>query len=142
MPIWKYYYIMNYDILNSGKVVYIIISYLSETEEKELDNIGRVVLKRGNEQFKISIRDVYCYGEIDFSTNSQDFKQLDDFDLCSIKLMHGQDIWSDYSYAQHKCFSPTNRVRWTETWSSAIYAQQCHGMIGKPERTIIFKYTK
>ena len=116
------------------------MTYITEEEENKLDNSENIVIDRGDISFDIKPNNVYCYGSVDFSTDSSDYNIIDDFDFLKHLTDTGVKIPSDYNYKEHACYSPLSRCRWTETWSPAELAQIAYSYIGKPERIVLFKH--
>lgn len=115
------------------------MTYISEKEEIALDKGETINLKRGNRTWTITTRNIYCYGEVDFNTGSEDMKQIDTFDFLNYLGGVGLHIYSDYHYDTHECHSPIKNCRWTETWHPAKIAQYAHGCLKKPQRIVLFK---
>lgn len=112
---------------------------INEQEEKCIDDIKDSTLKfqRGNMSFSVRMRDIYCYGEVDF-TNEEDLNQIDSFDFLDHLGAKGICIWSQYDYKTHSCKTPNKRILWTETWRPAVVAQIAHGRLAKPQRILLF----
>lgn len=112
---------------------------ISEQEEKDIDNIKNSTLKfqRGTMSFSVSMKDIYCYGEVDF-TSIEDLNQIDSFNFLDYLGASGINIYSNYDYETHSCKAPNRRLLWTETWHPAIVAQMAHGYLGKPQRILLF----
>lgn len=112
---------------------------ISEQEEKSIDNIKDSTLKfkRGDLSFSVKMKDIYCYGEVDF-TNKEDLNQIDSFDFLDHLGISGIYIWSQYDYETHSCKTPNKRLLWTETWRPSVVAQMAHGYLGKPQRILLF----
>ena len=76
MPIlMRDYFVMTSHFSNSIEKELIIMIPISEKEENALDN-GNLVCNRGGFKYYIDSSQVICYGEIDFSDNSDDFKVI------------------------------------------------------------------
>ena len=118
------------------------MTYISEEEEAALDKGEVLTLKRGNRTMTVMPNHLYCYGEVDFSTNSDDMYQIEDFHFLDYLGAKGLHIYSDYHYDTHECHSPLPQCRWTETWNPAEIAQYAHGCLGKPQRIVLFKIVK
>lgn len=116
---------------------------ISEQEEKNIDNIRDSILKfqRCNMSFSVRMKDIYCYGEVDF-TNKEDLNQIDSFNFLDHLGATGIHIWSQYDYKTHSCKAHNKKLLWTETWHPSVVAQMAHGYLGKPQRILLFnKYT-
>ena len=116
----------------------IVIIPITEAEEKSLDS-GELRVDKGNQRFTITKSELICYGEIDLSTNSDDYKVIENMKWLDSLGFQGLCIPSDYDYNEHACYSPTGRLRYYETWNPAVAAQYRHGCLGKPKRCCIFK---
>lgn len=118
----------------------IIITYITKDEEDKLDSGRTLIIKRGDKQFKITSKDYYCYGSIDFNTGSDDYNTLASFKLIKLRDgMRGFYIPSNYNYNTHSATSDRPKGRWYDTLKSEKVCQYLHGVLGKPEKTIIFK---
>lgn len=138
LPIYQ-----NYRILCSNANGYnirrTIMIPISEQEEKDIDNIGDSTLKfkRGNMSFSVKMKDIYCYGEVDF-TNEEDLDQIDSFNFLDYLGANGIRIYSNYDYKTHSCKASNKKLLWTETWCPSVVAQITHGYLGKPQRILLF----
>lgn len=141
MPIYQDYRILNKNISNIGTKITIMIP-IDEEEEKLIDNIDKQTLKfnRGNRSFSITMRDIYCYGEVDF-TDKNTIDQISNFKFLDYLGAVGVHIYSRYDYATHSCSSPKRHCLWTETWNPAELAKMAHGYLGKPKRILLFNQT-
>lgn len=112
---------------------------ISEQEEKSIDDIKDSTLKfrRGDISFSVKMKNIYCYGEVDF-TNKEDLNQIDSFDFLDHLGSSGIYIWSQYNYKTHSCKAPNRKLLWTETWRPSVVAQIAHGYLGKPQRILLF----
>ena len=135
MPIIKEYRTVNSRTERNG-VAY-IMTYISDKEELELDNNHAIKLKRGKDTFEIKAyrQNVICYGNIDFTTNSDDYITLRDL-IPFNKVVH---IPVDYDLATHCCYSPNKSYRTCECSDIAKVCQYNYGVLGKPNKVIIFK---
>lgn len=115
------------------------MSSLTEDEEKRLDNKETIEIIREGTKFTIAPTDVYCYGNIDFHTGSDDYKQLAKFTFLNHLCFCGIWVPADYNYDKHVCYSEIGRPTWYDTTRPEVLAQYVHGILGKPKRTIIFK---
>ena len=135
MPIIKEYRTVNSRTERNG-VAY-IMTYISDKEELELDNNHAINLKRGDKTFEIESyrQNVICYGTIDFTTNSDDYIDLRDL-IHFNKVVH---IPIDYDLETHTCRSPIKRYRSCECSNIAEVCRYAYGVLGKPDRVLIFK---
>lgn len=112
---------------------------ISKQEEDEIDRIDNHILTftRGNRDFSVTMKDIYCYGEVDFNDDDT-LDQIDEFKFLSHLGGVGIPIISRYDYETHSCSSHLKRPLWTETWSPADLARITHGYLGKPKRILLF----
>lgn len=112
---------------------------INEDEEKLIDNIDKSTLTfhRGNRSFSIQMRDIYCYGEVDFN-NKETLDKIEEFNFLDHLGAVGVHIYSRYDYKSHSCTSPMRRCMWTETWNPVELAKMAHGYLGKPQRILLF----
>lgn len=112
---------------------------ISRQEEDEIDRIDNhiLVFERGNLSFSVTMKNIYCYGEVDFN-DDETLNQIDDFKFLSHLEGVGIPIISRYDYETHSCSSHLKRPLWTETWSPAKLAKIAHGYLGKPKRILLF----
>lgn len=112
----------------------VVITSINENQEKSLDNGESIEL---NEKFIVNPKDVYCYGEIDFS-NDDDINTINNFDwICD--PVKGESIPAHYNYETHTCESINLHIGEHETFDNVKIAMYGHGCIGKPKRCLIFK---
>ena len=116
----------------------IIMIPISEKEELAIDN-GFLQTTRDGFTFSIDKSTVICYGEIDFSTNSDDFDVIQDMNWLDHLDSIGIPVPADYDYKEHCCYSPNKFYRYYDTTNPAVITQYIHGRLGKPERCCIFK---
>lgn len=150
MPTRKGYYVMTSRTSGIKTKDVIIIASISSKDFDKLQNDEPIDLKFTNDcrndkfnkvEFHIEPDDVYCYGDIDFNEDSEDFETLDGFNWLNDKL-NGIHMPIDYDYATHTCLSPTSKYRTNECRSCAKMTQYAHAAIGKPKYVCIFKETK
>lgn len=128
-----------------GKTKEIIITYLTEAEEKLIDNGEIVKLKRGSLTFEVRNSDevgksnIYTYGVIDFTRGSKDYEMLKN-EMWFNHLTHrGVNILANYDYNENIAVSDIPGGRWYDTVRVEVITQFKHGQLGKPKRCIIFK---
>lgn len=141
MPISKDYQTVIYHTNTTnqyGKVteqVRIIMAPISEKEEALLDKGKAISISRGGIDFTIDINNVFAYGQVDFSTGSDDYEAMDELipykDVVYLPL--------NYDYKTHTCKTDRKFYRTYETNNIAAMAQYAHGKLGKPDRVVIFK---
>lgn len=118
----------------------IIISSITEEEELDLDNNKAITIKRGNKTFNIQPNNIECYGVIDFHNSSDDMDIIADFNWLNHLTFGGVVVPSNYDYERHCVQTPLNIPLVYDTFRPEVVAQYAHGLIGKPERSIIFKH--
>lgn len=141
MPIIKDYQTLICRTESTSKIS-VMMTYITEDEEHELDNNRPIIIKRGNITFMVNPQTVYCYGEIDFNTNSEDYKTLATFNWLDHLTDRGIGIPANYNYKTHTCVTPLRQYQYYDTVKPEVVAQYLHGVLGKPERTLIFKLAK
>ena len=119
----------------------IIMSYLTEAEEKAIDDEEEITIKRGNCSFPVSIKNIYVYGNIDFSKDSEDLDRLSNFDWFTIKDMQGVCIPANYEYETHSCYSKMDKPEYFDTTRAECVCKYVHGFLGHPKRCVIFSHT-
>lgn len=135
----------NYHILTKHKTVagisQTIMIPITEEEEIAIDNIDKEVLRfdRGERTFSVTMKDVYCYGEINFA-DKDTINRLESLTFLDYLGAVGKHIFSNYNYVNHTCSSPKKYPLWTETFSKVLVAKYAHGCLGKPNRVLIFKH--
>ena len=112
---------------------------ISEKEEEAIDDNKVLFLDRGGCTFEVSVKNIICYGEIDFNKNSDDFYELADLEWCGNDSMRGVDIPARYDYPTHTCKTPVKCIQTFDTMRFELVAQYAHGFLGKPKRVAIFK---
>ena len=120
----------------------VIITGITEGEELLLDDGHAITITRGDMIFVIEPKDIVAYGIIDFSTNSEDYETIEEFRYLDHLGLFGVSIPANYHYDEHCAYSDTNRYKTFDTTNPARLAQYAHGFIGKPERSLIFKWTR
>ena len=138
MPIFQDYYVLISRIDKSCREQ-VIITYITEEEEQQLDKGKQVTLNRGNTLFQVHGNNIYCYGEVDFHEGSDDCKQIATFNFLDYLGWKGIVLPSDYHYDTHECHSPLRSYRWYETWQPDVLARYAHACLNKPKRIVLFK---
>ena len=125
-------------------VLDIIMSNAEGIHDKvELINLQDYTIKKDN---------VLAYGHINLKDNSKDFLSLETLKLHNFNIHKGIKIPNNYDYANHCCYiekgkrpnylnSPTlqmDGIDWTTTTNIAKVIQYNHGMLGKPNKVVIF----
>lgn len=120
------------------KVFY--IAEINESIEEEIENKKSEFIKfpiNGN-IVNILKTQICFYGEMDFTTGSEDYETIKDYD----DLFSGNSsfIPANYNYDTHSC-NVENILKTWETFRPELIVQYFHGRLGKPKRCIIFKRT-
>ena len=138
LSIFPHYRILNSKKINTGTKSTVMIP-IDEDEELLIDNIDKQTLHfhRGNRTFSVQMKDIYCYGEVDF-TDKDTLDKINDFKFLAHLEEVGVRIYSNYAYETHSCSSPKRCCLWTETWNPAVLAKMAHGYLGKPKRILLF----
>lgn len=139
MPLSTEYVIVNSRIERNGLKEVIIMTYLTEEEEKALDDGKRIKVKRSKRTFVIDPGMIYCYGDVDFREGSDDCDVIDSFSFLDYLGAVGIRIPSDYHYDTHECHSPLKCYRYTETFRPSVLCRYCHGVLGKPKNIVLFR---
>ena len=124
---------------SKNEVESIVIISIDEKEEKKLDK-GFLQCVRDDQTFSIHQNEIVCYGEIDFTTGSDDYNTIEEMTWLEYLGAKGICIPSDYNYEEHCCYSPISKCRYTETFNPARLTQYLHSRLGKPQRVCIFKH--
>lgn len=118
----------------------IMMTYITEDEEKQLDEGYDIRIKRGPYSFNVKPSDVECYGIIDFHRGSEDLEIIASFDWLRHLTFCGVVVPSNYDYENHCAYSDLKIARVYDTTRPEVVAQYFHGTLNKPERTLIFRY--
>lgn len=115
------------------------MTWISKSEESKIDHLRNNILTlvRGDKTFEITSNKIYCYGQVDFN-NDDDLDIIDNFKFLNHLTDRGVAIYSRYDYNTHTCKSTSKRLMWKECFSPAELATYAHGMLGKPERIVLF----
>lgn len=117
------------------------MTYINEKEEELIDNGKELNIERNGKTYKIKPNQIYCYGEIDFSDNSEDNQKINTFDCLNyLDGFTGISICSNYDYNNHICLSNIPEYQWTHTWNLSKLCQYAHGCLNKPKRVLMFKH--
>lgn len=138
LPIFPHYRILNNN-RSSVCCKFTIMIPIDKEEEQLIDNIDKQILtfERGDREFKVSMKDIYCYGEVDFN-DKDTLNKIEEFNFLDYLVGVGIHIYSNYDYESHSCSSPKRYCLWTETWSPATLAKIAYGSLDKPKRILLF----
>lgn len=142
MPIIPDYQTLICRTINSKEQHSVIMAPISEQEEAKFEKYGVINLKRGNLKFIIEAKDVYCYGEIDFSNGSDDMETIASFNWLDFMIERGVSVPANYHYEDHSCLTDGDDYKTYDTTKPEVVAKYKHGVLGKPARVIIFRYIK
>ncbi len=135
--------VQNFLILSRNKVgkstKATIMIAIDEDEEKIIDNIDKSIISftRGNKTFEVTMKDIYCYGEIDFEDKNT-LDKINTFKFLDYLGNSGIYIYSNYDYEHNAVNTPKKHPMWTETWSPLQLIKYAHGRMGKPQRVLLF----
>lgn len=129
---------MNRNTSSIGTKLTVMIP-IDEDEEKLIDNIDKstLIFIRGDRKFSVKMRDIYCYGEVNFE-DEDTLNRISEFKFLDYLGAVGIRIQSRYDYKTHSCSSPKRYCLWTETWNPVDLAKMAHGFLGKPKRILLF----
>lgn len=118
----------------------VLLTYLTEEEEQELEEKQVITITRKNKEYTIYNRSIYCFGDVDFSNNSDDYCDIAELNILSNLTFSGIRIPANYDYGNNSVTSNTNYVKWYDTVYIEDIIQYCHGLLGKPKKVLLFKY--
>lgn len=139
LPIREDYYSLVSKKNTSKQNESVVMTYITEAEENAIDKGKTITLKRGNLSFTVNPTNIYCYGEIDFSNDSEDMNVISTFTWLDHLLTRGVYVPSHYNYERHECVSNNKRPMWYDTTKCEVYAKYVHACLGKPKRCLIFR---
>ena len=139
LPVREDYYSLVSKKLLDRRTESVVMTYITEEEEEVIDAGKTITIKRSNLSFTIKPSNIYCYGEIDFSNNSEDMDIISTFTWLDHLLIRGVCIPSNYNYDKHECISRNKQPMWYDTTKCEVLAKYVHGCLGKPKRTLIFR---
>lgn len=117
----------------------IIMIPITEDDEQKLDK-GSLRVIIDSKEFFIFPNNVICYGEIDFSNDSEDMNTISNMNWLDHLTLRGVTVPSDYNYEDHCCYPPGKYIRYYDTTNPSIVAKYAHACLGKPQRCCIFKH--
>lgn len=126
---------------------YILDIIMGNVEESN-DKIESVTLQN----YTIKKDNILAYGHINLKDNSKDFLSLETLKLHNFDIHKGVKIPNNYDYENNCCYvekgkrpnylnSPTlqmDGIDWTTTTNIAKVIQYNHGILGKPNKVVIF----
>lgn len=115
----------------------VVMVGITPKQEEALDNGETITVTKKDHlrsfDFVISPKQVYCYGEVDFSNDSEDKKHIEDFKFLDNLGAGGYPIDS-FNYDKGVFIGG-----WYNTWNPFVVCQLAHCYIGKPKRVAIFR---
>ena len=141
MPVDKTYFTLITKAINKLCKESFIMTGITEKEFDKLEKGYNIELERGNLTFDIAPDDICCFGNIDFTEGSEDCDTLDTFNWFDGLGVKGVSIPANYNYKHHQCLSDRKFNRWTETFVISKFCRYVHGVLGKPNYTLIFRMT-
>lgn len=150
--------ILTSKIYNGLGIEQLIMIPINDFDEENIDNI------MGNKEnivkikaiiiqdYTLSKNNIIAYGHINLKDNSKDFLSLQTLKLNNFDIHKGIKIPNNYDYKDHCCYveknkklnylnSPTlqvGQIDWITTNNIAKVIQYNHGMLGKPNKVVIF----
>ena len=142
-------------IYNGLGVEQLIMIPITDEDEAVIDSLMQNDPRVQNvtlQNYSIKRDNVLAYGHINLKDNSKDFFSLETLKLHNFNIHKGIKIPNNYDYINHCCYiekgkrpnylnSPTlqmDGIDWINTTNIAKVIQYNHGMIGKPNKVIIF----
>lgn len=136
----KDYYTMSYRIISKSEFTMTIMTPINVKERKQLDDVGGLTIERGGFKFVITPKDIIGYGKIDFTEGSDDMWYLSQQKFLDHYVERGICVPARYNYEEHCCYSKTRKPEYFDTTRPEVLCKYVHGMLGKPELCLIFKY--
>lgn len=131
----------------------LIMIPIDESDEHNIDKLYTDQVKSVIIQnYTLTKNNITSYGNINIKNNSKDYQILDRLILNGFSIHKGQKIPDNYDYENHCCYinkdkkssyldSPTlqmDNIKWITTKSIAKVIQFNHGILGKPNKVVIF----
>lgn len=115
-------------------ITYTVMRPITEEDEQNLDKWECINV----DGKRIDKKDIYCYGEINLSSND-DIQYLKKFNL--LDTDNGGIIHSNFNYQEGYAVIETVAKTYP-TFDAIEWFKYNHCLIGKPTRIIIYKYKK
>ena len=146
-------------IYNGLGVEQLLMIPISDENEYTLDavmgnaeGVHDIIHETNIQGYKLSKDNILAYGHINLKDNSKDFLSLETLKLYNFDIHKGVKIPNNYDYENNCCYvekgkrpnylnSPTlqmDGIDWTTTTNIAKVIQYNHGMLGKPNKVVIF----
>lgn len=126
------------DLGNNG--VSIIMTDIDEENLHKLEQEETISLVRGEQTFTFNVNQCFCYGDFDFSPNSEDIKNLIKHNIFD-KVIMRHFMPSKYIFDTHSVQSNIKRGKWFDTDNLNTFLPFLWGCIGKSKNLVIFKYS-
>lgn len=120
------------------------MSYITDEELYNLKEFEAIEINRNDFKFPVKLNDCLFLGkDVDFSTNSEDYNDVDDIMLFNDKDIKGIDVPCHYDYKTHsvieeiteECYKP--KVKYINSFNVGKIIQYIHGCLSKPKNVII-----
>ena len=131
----KYYSVVGYKKSRYS----IVMTSLTDAEDKALDNGHEITVERGELTFKLNPNIIYYYGNLDFTSGSYDMLELSD--LAWLEKYEDYGFWlpGDYDYKTHTALARNGKPTYYDTICMDKILQYVHACLGKPKNVVIFK---
>lgn len=120
---------------------YMYIIGIDDNTEKDIQNEKTVFFKDEKQNFVIKPNDVILFGNIDLSHNSDDSNYVLDCNWIN-DMPFGIRIPSNYDYEHNSITKVDNVIKYYDTRNPLEILKYKHGLIGKPDKVLIFEQTK
>lgn len=117
----------------------ILMVPITEEEEHKLDERKSFGKDVGDRIIPLGPSNVKYYGEIDFTTGSDDYQILEESRLFFPMSFQGACVPGNYDYNKHCCYSDGKTAKWYDTVNAALICQYAHGVLNKPKRVAILE---
>ena len=117
-----------------------IMTDINDDDLHNLENGETITITRGENVFIFDVNKCFCYGEFDFSPNSEDIKNIINHNIFDkVNIRHF--IPSKYDFNTHTVQSNIRRGEWFDTDNIETYLPFLWGCLNKPKQLVIFKYS-
>lgn len=124
--------------IKGGAKESVILTYITEDEEKAIDAGKTIQIIRRNKSFSVSTDNSYAYGPIDFSSGSEDLDVLSDLQLLNYKVLRGVRIPARFDYDTNIVKLKDGLIKYYDTLDLAKVCQYHHAILGRPKRCLLF----
>lgn len=114
------------------------IAPITEKDEVNIEdeNFSSLTLQNGKRKIIVRKQQIIYYGEMDFTTSSEDYEIIKDSNLFNC---NSSRIPANYDYNNHTCRQEKGLQMFWETFRPELIVQYFHGLLNKPKYCIIFK---